>query len=275
MTRFWLILQLMAVVSIGTLGCGHDSPASPPLPPLPPDGSPGTYAVSIEHNNVTREAIVYVPGAYSSTDATPLLLNFHGFGGSAQGHMEWVNMRPLADEHGFVLVYPQGSGLGDYTHWNPSPPSEDNKSNADDFGFVEQLIDTIASYYAIDANRVYATGYSNGGMMSFGMACYRGDRIAAVASVSGTMLDDTRARCTPTHPTAVITLHGTDDPILPYEGGEGLRSAEGIIDYWTDFNQISAEPETGSTNDGGRQVDSFLYTGGQAGAEVHHYRRRR
>lgn len=242
------------------------------LPALPDDGSAGTYSVSFEHDGVTREAVVYVPASYSGGAAAPLLLNFHGFGGSAQDHMEAADLRPLADDDAFLLVYPQGSLLDGAPHWNSAAPSEDNKSDADDFGYVERLLDTIASSHPFDDDRVYAVGYSNGGMMSFALACYLGERIAAIASVSGAMLDDIGVECTPSHPTSVITLHGTADSVLAYEGGDGFRAAEAVVDYWADFNGIASEAVADSTDDGGTRVDSLVYSGGQAGTEVHHYR---
>jgi polyhydroxybutyrate depolymerase len=242
------------------------------FPSLPTDGSSGTFSASFQHDGVQREAIVYVPESYSSAEATPVLLNFHGYGDTATQFMESADLRPLADEDGFVLVYPQGTQLDKSPHWNSAAPSDDNKSDAEDFGYVELLIDTIAASYELDADRVYAAGYSNGGMMSFGVACYLSDRFAAVASVSGAMLDDIGVSCTPSHPTSVITLHGTDDSVLPYEGGDGMNSAEGVLDYWTELDGITTEPATGSTEDGGTLVESVVYTGGLAGTEVHHYR---
>jgi len=250
------------------IGCGGCSP----YPDLPTDGSPGTYSASFQHDGVRREAIVYVPESASADVATPMLLNFHGYGGSAADHMQTADLRPLADDEGFVLVYPQGSRLDGSTHWNSAAPSPDNKSDADDFGFVDQLLDTIAAAYTIDDDRVYAAGYSNGGMMSFGLACYLGERIAAIASVSGAMLDDVGVECTPPDPTSVITLHGTSDGVLPYDGADGMASAQGVLDYWTQHNGIAGEPATASVDAGGTQVESALYTGGLGGTEVHHHR---
>jgi len=231
-------------------------------------GGPGTFDLALEHGGEEREAVVHVPDSYSSDRAVPLVLNFHGFGGTAASHMEWADMRPQAAEEGFILVYPQGSLLDGEPHWNTSPPGPDNKSSADDFGFVEALIDEISGPYAIDADRIYVAGYSNGAMFSFGLACYRSDLVAAVASVSGAMLDDVGELCTPP-PTSVITLHGTADEVLSYDGGIGFRSAEGVVDYWLDVNGIEAEPETDA---GANQVESFRYLGGVSGTEVHHHR---
>ena len=302
------LLALLALILSGLAACGDDGPSSDagqedsgacydpciakggtdqecslfcnslddgkgePLPSLPTNGSPGTYAVSFEHDDVTREAVVYVPASYSSDDAPPLLLNFHGFGGTAQDHMAEADMRPEADDDGFLLVYPQGSLLDGQPHWNSAAPSADNKSDADDLGYVDKLLDTIASSHTFDANRVYAVGYSNGAMMAFGLACYRSERIAAVGSVSGAMLDDIGVACTPSHPTSVITFHGTDDDVIAYNGGDFGRSAEEVVAYWTELNEITGAPTTDSTSAGGTQVDSFVHTGGRAGTEVHHHR---
>ena len=244
-----------------------------PLASMPSDGSPGTYLASFDHDGVRREAIVYAPEAATGTGAAPMVLNFHGYGGTAADHMESAaDMRSLADQEGFLLVYPQGTRLNGSSHWNSAAPSDDNKSSADDFGFVAQLIEAIGSSYELDTDRVYAAGYSNGGMMSFGLACYLGDRIAAVASVSGAMLDDIGVECTPPHPTSVVTLHGTADSVLPYEGGEGMRSAEEAAEFWAELNEITEAPTSTSTTDRGTQVESFVHTGGAGGTEVHHHR---
>lgn len=242
------------------------------LPALPDEGAPGTYTLSFEHDGTTREAIVCVPASYAAADPTPLLLNFHGFGGTARDHMAAADMRGLADEEGFLLVYPQGSLLDGQTHWNSAAPSADNKSEADDFGYVGELLYALASSLAVDEARVYAAGYSNGGMMSFGLACYLRERIAAVASVSGAMLDDIGVACVPAHPTSVITPHGTGDPVLPYDGGAGMRSVEDLLGYWTEFNGITDAATTASVGEGGAEVESTVYEGGMAGTEVHHYR---
>ncbi|MEC7164327.1 MAG: PHB depolymerase family esterase, partial [SAR324 cluster bacterium] len=170
----------------------------------------------MNHAGVLRETLVYVPESYEGTEAVPLLLNFHGYGGFASNHLLTSDFRQLAEEQTFLLAYPQGSLLDGSPHWNPSPPSATNKSTVDDFGFIESLIDNLSATYRIDEERVYAVGYSNGAMLAFGLACYRGKRIAAVGSVSGTMLTDIGNLCQPSQPTAAITLHGTQDYILPY-----------------------------------------------------------
>ena len=107
------------------------------------------------HDGETREYILYVPNSYDGTSDVPLLLNFHGFGGYASEFMTYADMRSLAESEQFILVYPQGTDLDGYPHWNAALASPDNKSDADDFGFVEALINELSSNYSIDLERVY------------------------------------------------------------------------------------------------------------------------
>jgi polyhydroxybutyrate depolymerase len=242
---------------------------------------PDTTRLKLNHDGVLRETLVYVPESYEGTEAVPLLLNFHGYGGFAANHLLTADFRQLAEVQTFLLAYPQGSLLDDSPHWNPSPPSATNKSTVDDFGFIESLIDNLSATYRIDEERVYAVGYSNGAMLAFGLACYRGERIAAVGSVSGTMLTDIGNPCQPPQPTAVITLHGTQDYILPYYTSDNVSNpkgdssgyvpAEGVVEYWVDFNQTQSSPTKETTISSGQTVNSFVYAGGQEGVEVQHY----
>ena len=261
------LATVLAIVS-----CAAEEPTSEPAGTDPVAGGPtGTFVLSLEHDETPREALIYVPESYDVTTSTPLLLNFHGFGGTSEGQLEWADMRSLSDAHGFILAYPQGTDLDGSSHWNTSLPSPDNKSDASDFGFVDALIDAIDASYGIDADRVYAAGYSNGGMFAFALSCHRSDRIAAVVSVSGAMLDDVPA-CSPP-PTAVMTLHGTEDGVIPYaSGGEFGPGAQEVVDYWVDLNGITAAPEVSSDSSGGLAIEQSLYTGGTGGLEVHHYR---
>ena len=144
----------------------------------------GLFTQTLFHDGVTREYIMYVPEAYDGTSRVPLMLNFHGYGGIANQYLKYADMRPLADIENFILVYPQGTLLGGDPHWNSGLESDNNKSDADDFGFVEALIDEICSRYNIDVARVYSCGYSNGAFFTYALACYHSDKIAAIGSVA-------------------------------------------------------------------------------------------
>jgi polyhydroxybutyrate depolymerase len=228
-----------------------------------------TNAQSIVHDNINREYILYVPSSYDGTSAVPILFNFHGFGGSASQFMQEADMRSLAEADTFILVYPQGSCLDGSSHWNPCPTGGDNKSTADDVGFFESMISEISSQYTIDMERIYAAGYSNGGMMAYGLANYKSDLIAAVASVSGAMLN-----CTgPTsHPMPVVHLHGTSDAVVSYNGSNDWNSVQSTLDYWTSFNNTISTPTINTDNTGGMTIEHYSYEQGDNLVSVEHYK---
>ena len=224
-----------------------------------------TNAQTLVHDNINREYILYIPNSYDGTSAVPLLVNFHGFGGGASEFMSYADMRSIAETDTFILAYPQGSCLDGSSHWNACPTGGDNKSDADDFGFVESMINEISSQYNIDMERIYAAGYSNGGMMAYGLANYKSDLIAAVASVSGVMLD-----CIgPTsHPMPVVHLHGTSDGVLPYNGGDGWNSAQSTLEHWINFNNTVLTPTVISDNN----IEHYVYDQGDSLVSVEHYK---
>jgi polyhydroxybutyrate depolymerase len=225
--------------------------------------------LTLEHKGLNREYVLFVPSAYDSATAIPLLFNFHGFGGNASEYMAYADMRTLAESEGFILVYPQGSDLDGSPHWNTCPNGGDNKSNADDFGFIAALVSELSGTYSIDQKRIYAAGYSNGGMMAYGLANYRSEIVAAVASVSGTMLDCT---ATPEHPMPVIHLHGTADDTLPYDGNNYYKGAQTVLNHWIAFNNTNSSPTVTSDTSGSMAIERYVYDQGDAGVAVTHYK---
>ena len=228
-----------------------------------------TNAISISHNGINREYVLYVPNSYNGTSPVPLLFNFHGFGGSASSFMNDADMRAVAESNTFILIYPQGSCANGASHWNPCPTGGDNKSTADDVGFVDSMIQEISSEYAIDMKRIYAAGYSNGGMMAYGLANYKSELIAAVASVSGAMLDCTT---TPSHPMPVMHLHGTSDGVIPYNGDSSYTAVQSTLDYWIDFNNTATTPTVNTENSGSIPIEQYMYNQGDNSVAVVHYK---
>jgi len=237
------------------------------------DNSEGCYSntnsQTIVHDGMNREYILYVPNSYDETSAIPILFNFHGFGGSASQFIQEADMRAEAELNSFILVYPQGSCLDGSSHWNPCPIDGDNKSSADDLGFVDAMVNEISSQYNLDMERIYAAGYSNGGMMAYGLANYKSDLIAAVASVSGTMLN-----CTgPTsHPMPVVHLHGTSDGVVSYNGSNDWNSVQSTLEYWTSFNNTISTPTIETDNTGGMTIEHYSYEQGDNSVSVEHYK---
>lgn len=229
-----------------------------------------TNAQSLVHDGINREYILYVPNSYDENSATPILFNFHGFGGSASQFISRADMRAEAELNSFILVYPQGSCLDGVPHWNPCPIGGDNKSSADDLGFFEAMINEISTEYNLDMERIYTAGYSNGGMMAYGLANYKSNLIAAVASVSGSMLDCLE---TPNHPMPVLHLHGTNDSVIAYdESSNDYNSVQSTLDYWTNFNNTVSTPTINSDNTSGMTIEQYVYDQGDNSVSVEHYK---
>ena len=221
---------------------------------------------TITYNGIVRQYIIHTPQGYDGTSKLPLLLNFHGFGGQAGDYMSYTNMSSIADSENFILVYPQGTNLDGYSHWNADLNGDDNKSDVDDLGFIEALVNKLYSENLIDLNRVYAVGYSNGGMMSYALACYKSNLIAAIGSVSGYMI---QKECTPSHPIPLIKLHGTTDY---YDGGADYNSVESVLDFWINFNNTNIDPIINNINDNGTSITSYKYENGNNNVSVEHYK---
>ena len=217
----------------------------------------GLQTKTLTHDNVNRNYLVYIPDSYDSEIDYPLMFVFHGFGGIATQFINSADMRDLAESNNFIVVYPQGLDLGGTgSHWNCSNPSADNKSDVDDIGFIEKLIDQlILDYPVIDSKRIYAAGYSNGGFMSYYLAC-NSKKFAAIGSVAGTMLDDSYQSCNANFPTAMINIHGTNDFDVPYDGNTYYPSIPDVVDWWKNFNTTTNEDLL--TNQDG-SIEQYIY----------------
>jgi len=189
----------------------------------------------------TRNYIIHIPSMYNADVASPLVINFHGFGGNAENFIQETggtrNLNTVANDHNFIVVYPQGieRSKGD-AEWDPSDNGISSIMDNDVF-FTEKLIEDISSKWNIDPLKIYATGYSNGGMMAYGLACNRADIFAAIGIMSGTMLVDD---CDLSKQTSVILFHGIEDSVLPYNGNQNFQSIPAIIDFWLIHNGISS-----------------------------------
>ena len=231
---------------------------------------------TIQYDGLIREYSIYVPASYDGTTNFPLLFNLHGGGGTNSVWQASSDMRPIADTADFILVYPQARpdpSDGNSFNWIPKVPG-----TFDDVPFFSSLIDTIASNYQIDQNRIYACGYSLGGDMTFELGCKLNNRIAAIAPVARTMQANPNSFCFPVHPTGVLTILGTDDLVSPYNGIvfggiEYYISAAVTHLYWATHNNCDAtatmstvspsvERYTWSTASGCAYVEELKVIGG-------------
>jgi len=190
--------------------------------PLPP----GNYRLSLPFENRTRTFLVHIPPQALEGAPLPVVVNFHGMGNSGAQQRSYSGMDVTADRHGFIVVYPNGTGLVpgqrrllSFDAGGCCPPA--TGSNVDDVGFTEAVLSALGEKFDVDARRLYATGMSNGGMMAHRMAV-ESPRIAAVASVAG-QLAVTSFR--PSRPVSVIAMSTcTQAPIFGV--GPWLHEAE-------------------------------------------------
>jgi len=223
-----------------------------------------------------RTYSVYIPDKYQADLKVPLLFNFHGGSGNIASQIAIADMRPIADTAGFILVYPQAfpdPNDGGSTNWTHKSPS-----TIDDIIFVEAMIDTLMTEYSIDTDRVYACGYSNGGELAFELACRLSHRIAAIGSVARTIFIETFNNCTPSHPTAVISIHGTKDDYdgITFGGITYYISLEDLNKYWTTYNNtdntptILPLPDMDSSD--GSTVEHYAWNNGDGCVSVEHFK---
>ena len=167
-----------------------------------PAQSQTTVQGNFTFEGIERSYLLYVPASYSAQSAAPLLLNLHNYGSNMNEQMQYGEFRPIADTAGFLLVVPNGTpDFNNTMHWNTF-----GTSNVNDVGFLSALMDTISMHYNVDPHRLYSTGMSNGGFMSYSLACFLNNRMAAIASVTGTMTTANFMSCIPTRPVPVMQM---------------------------------------------------------------------
>ena len=174
-----------------------------------------------------RKYLLYVPKTYDRSRPTPLLISLHAAALRPQAQMEISGWNQLADEHGFIIVYPSGSEI-------PRVWPMGLRSLPRDVKFISDLIDKLEAEYNIDPNRIYADGISNGGGMAFALSCKLSDRISAVGAVAAAQ-NLPWDRCGDARPVPTVVFHGTADKFAPYLGGSSPVSPDPFpnIPDWT------------------------------------------
>jgi polyhydroxybutyrate depolymerase len=199
-----------------------------------------SHCESLSYGGRVRTYQLYVPARLH--EPAPLLFVLHGGGGSGANMalMSRQGFNRIADREGAIVVYPDGVGR----NWNDGRSgvrSRAMEENVDDVGFLRALARELSTRYRVDAKRIYSTGISNGGFMSFRLACEAADVFAAIAPVAANLSEDLGSRCRPSRPVSVAILNGTHDPLVPWAGGRvgsmgvnrGMAwSTEKTLDTW-------------------------------------------
>ncbi len=249
-----------------------------------PTIEPGDYALSLGRDGDQRDVILHLPPAYDGSLDLPLVIVLHGGAGNGQHIQRHTQLDVDADEYGFVVAYPDGSGrLQDALFtWNVGHCcGYAFENNVDDVAFLSLLIDRLVEHYAIDPSRVYLAGISNGGMMAYRAGAELADKVAAIApiaaSIGGQATPDSATFFPPqpSSPVAVMAFHGMQDQHVLYEGGlspmaitdgrSDLSTAESI-GFWVETNGCNPVPSTEEQAGGNIIIDT--YTDCEGGADV-------
>ena len=214
--------------------------------------SRGVAGNTLRHDGLERHYILYQPSFKTApSNARPLLMVLHGGGGTHRGMLRLTNKRfnELADRDGFFVVYPQGIDKS----WNDSRPdkiSGAHRKGIDDVGFLRALIKDLSVRYPIDSKRIFVTGISNGGLMSYQLGCSLPDTIRAIAPVTAQIPAAIAPFCRSESAVSLVIFNGTEDPLVPYKGGQiqvfrrqrgAVLSTDETIRIWRQKNRCSPE----------------------------------
>lgn len=238
---------------------------------------PGDYDFSLEHDGLTRTYKLHVPRQYDRRTQVSVVLYIHGGGGNARSaYLD--KMDKSSDKFGFILAIPEATGEVKFGElrgsWNGGIwATGECCGSADDVGFIARMIEEIKSNFNVDEKRIYATGISNGGLMTNRIGCELSDKIAAIATVAPAAIP---SGCKPLRPLPVMDIHGIDDTHNPFYGGEPSSAISRKVDYkrmmpaqvvgrWLDINGCVGEPVISSLN---RKVTYSTYAQCKSGSEV-------
>jgi polyhydroxybutyrate depolymerase len=252
--------------------------------PIKPSISPGDHFQFIRIGWQLRSYRIHIPPSYDGTTLMPLVLSFHGFTSNSISNAMMTNFSAKADEEGFIAVFPNGATdllfltfcrifldrFGRY--WNAGFCCGNAvKRDINDVGFVQELIKKLQKNINIDTNRIYVTGMSNGGMMSHRLGAEFSDIIAAIAPVTGTIGGKYKDNPPyiipdPENPVSVIIIHGTKDPLVPYDGNDNFLSVNDSVSFWVDHNNCDEIPQINISESG--NIIKRTYSNGSDNTEV-------
>ena len=232
---------------------------------------------SFSYGGVNRQYLLYVPASYQITDTVPFVVALHGLGDNMNSFKN-INFKSIADTAKFIFAIPQAlvdNLFTGATAWNSGAGAFGISLNAsvDDVGFLNALMDTVSAKYNIDQSRIFATGFSMGGFMSNRLACELNNRVAAIASVSGTI--GGTLNCQPGRAIPVAHFHGTADSTIAYSGGTFGNDPEELVKYWVNNNGCDTTAIIDSipnTKNDGRTVVHYKYPNGRYNTEVEFFK---
>jgi len=228
--------------------------------------------------SLARAYSKFIPASYSKDSSIPLVVLLHGYGSTGAQQESYMKFESVAEKNKFILVYPDGTidSVG-RRFWNATDACCSFFSQVDDDAYLLAILKEMESRYSIDAKRIYFVGHSNGGFMSYRMACRHPDRIAAIASLAGASFYK-ETDCGAKSSVSVLQVHGTKDETILYEGGQILGnsypSAFASASQWATVNQCTQNAVSRSTkldlegNIAGDETSIKAWTNCQNSSEV-------
>ena len=239
----------------------------PPCTPVKPRPA-GQSTVHISSGGSDRDYLLYVPRSYTGSTAVPVVFNFHGFGSTANQQMQYGDFRSLAERDAFLIVAPNGEGVGVTRHFNvaalPGQP--------DDVAFTLAILDSLEKDFCVDAKRVYSAGMSDGGAMTSTLACAASNRFAAFGPVAVVFY---APQCGGARSVPIAAFMGTADPIVPFNGGQvnccggaTIPAAPASMAGWASHDGCAAQPQEQSL---GSEVTLRQWSGCKPAGDVRFY----
>ena len=208
---------------------------------------------SILHNGISRDYILYIPENLPTN--APLVVVSHGYTSSAKTMMAYSGMNKIADEEKFLVVYPQGTKDQRGNNFFNVGYEFHASSKVDDLGFIKALVTKLTDDYQVNPNHIFATGMSNGGDLSYFLACYASDMFQAVAPIAGTMMQTTIETCKPQRGMPIFAVHGKADEVTYFDGDMANRDKWGpypgipaVIEHWVDVNAVEISKQVDLDN---------------------------
>jgi polyhydroxybutyrate depolymerase len=233
------------------------------------------YSATIVSGGLSRSYSVHVPRLAGAGTPLPLVLALHGRLGTGEGQAQLTDFNAVADQFGFIVVYPDGYQRS-WADGRGTTPAD--KAGVDDVAFLGAVLDQVMARVRVDAARIYVTGMSNGGFMTERLGCDLARRFAAIAVVAANFDQRLAARCAPSHALPVLLIHGSDDPLVPEAGGvmdgEPILSTAATVQRWAsldDCDLTAAMTHLPQTVSDGTSVQRSTYSGCQGSAQVVYY----
>ncbi|MBT9555249.1 MAG: hypothetical protein IV100_04425 [Myxococcales bacterium] len=221
-----------------------------------------------------RPARYVLPDDYDPTKSWPVMLVLHGYGATGFIEDAYLGISAEARTRGVIAIIPDGTvDIEGSPFWNATDACCDfGKTGVDDVAYLTGLLDEAATYWNIDATRTYSLGHSNGGFMSYRLACEHGERFAGIVVLAGAMWKD-GSKCPDTGKVGVLHVHGTDDDTIPYLGKSNMPAAVESAAFWAARNGCAAEKTTADPLDldteiAGSETQVEVFDGCPDGAEA-------